>query len=209
MIEEIALQRTPEWYQARCGRATASRIVDIITRTRNGWGHARAKYLDQLVAERLCGRPQDMRRIKSLDDRADLEPEARAAYSFYTDNEIELVGFIPHPTIENAGASPDGLVNSDGMLEIKALDAANHHKLFAGDLSPLEDYLPQVHFGMACTERKWCDLVAYCPIMPEELKMFRQPIQRDDDLITRLESAVKEFLAEVDAKVAMLMEKTR
>lgn len=209
MIEETALQRTEQWRQDRCGKATASRVLDIITRTRNGWGHARGKYLDQLIAERLSGRPQDMRRIKSLDDRSDLEPDARDAYCFYTDNEIELVGFVPHPTIENAGASPDGLVNSDGMLELKCLDAGNHHKLFAGDLSPLEDYLPQVHFGMACTERKWTDLVAYCPIMPEELKMFRQPIQRDDDLIVVLEREVKAFLAEVDSKVAALMERTR
>jgi len=148
-----------------------------------------------------------MRRIKSLDDRADLEPEARAAYAFYTDNEIEMVGFIPHPTIEFAGASPDVLVNSDGMLELKCFDAANHHKLFTGDLAPFEDYLPQVHFGMACTGRKWCDLVAYCPIMPEELKLFRQPITRDDDLIARLEEMVSEFLVEVAAKVESVRSK--
>ena len=126
-------QRTPEWYAARCGKVTASRLVDVIARTQKGWGAARGKYMEQIIAERLTGRPQDMRNVRSLSERADMEPDARDAYTFYTDNEVEEVGFIQHPSIEYAGASPDGVVADDGMIEIKCLDAATHVRLLSGD----------------------------------------------------------------------------
>ncbi len=204
MIEE-PLQRTEAWRLARAGRVTASRISDVVTTTRNGWGHARAKYADQLVAERLTGRPQDMRRIKSLDDRADLEPEAIAAYQFYTDHEVELVGFIQHPKIEMAGASPDGLIGKKGGLEIKCLNSENHIKLIEGDDSPMLEYMPQMMFGMACTERPWWEFIAYCPIMPERLKLFTRRIPRDKEVVAKIEALVIDFLAEVDERVAKIL----
>lgn len=184
---------------------TASRIADVITTTRNGWGHARAKYADQLVAERLTCRPQDMRRVKSLDERSDLEPDAIAAYEFYTGDEVKRVGFIQHPDIEMAGSSPDGIVGKKGGIEIKVFDPAQHAKLLAGDLSPVEDYLPQMMFGMATTKRSWWDFVAFSPTMPEEFKLFRKRIDRDTDAITKIEAAVIMFLAEVDAKINKIL----
>jgi len=194
-------QRTEAWWQARCGRVTASRIADVITTTRNGWGHARAKYADQLVAERLTRRPQDMRRIRSLDDRADLEHEAIAAYEFYVGESVKRVGFIQHPDIEMAGSSPDGVVGRKGGMEIKVYDAAQHAKLLEGNLNPMEDYLPQIMFNMATTKRTWWDFVAYCPTMPEEFKLFTKRIDRAKDVIEKIESTVIEFLAEVDVRV--------
>lgn len=202
---ETPLQRTKEWHQQRCGKATGSRVSDVIARTQKGWGAARAKYMKQLVAERLCGHPQEKRAVKSMDDRSDLEPEARAAYSFYTGNEVELVGFVDHPTILNAGSSPDGLVSHDGMIEIKCFDSDKHVDLLSGDDSALLDHLPQVHFELACTGRQWCDLAAYNPIMPEELKLFIRRIERDADVIEKLETIVKEFLEEVDARVQKVL----
>lgn len=199
------LQRTEAWRMARAGRVTASRVSDVITTTRTGWGHARAKYANQLVAERLTGRPQDMRRIPSLDDRADLEPEAITAYTFYTGNEVELVGFIQHPTIEMAGASPDGLVGKKGGIEIKCLNAENHIKLIEGDDSPMIEYMPQMMFGMASAARPWWDFVAYCPIMPEHLKLFTRRIDLDKEVIERMEGLVNDFLVEVDARVARIL----
>lgn len=207
--EDVSLQRTPEWYQARCGRATASRIADVIGKLKGGgWAAPRAKYMNQIVAERLSGKPQDMRKVRSMEERSDLEPEARAAYSFYTDYAVDLVGFIPHPSIEYAGCSPDGLVRSDGQVEIKVLDAANHIKLHEGDTSPVLDYAAQMAFQLACTGRKWCDFVAYCPIMPEELKLFIQRIPRDEEVIRLIETEVRSFLAEVESRLAPLYAKT-
>lgn len=195
------LQRTPEWRVARCGKATASRVADVIARTKTGWGAARKHYMDAVVAERITGRPQDWKEVRSLTDRADMEPDARDCYMFYTGNEVEIVGFIDHPSIPNAGASPDGLVESDGMIELKCLDAGNHLKLISGDDSVMLEYLPQVDFGIACTEREWCDFVAFNPSMPEEMKLFVKRIERDDKRIAALETSVIEFLAEVDRRV--------
>lgn len=199
-------QRSPEWYQARCGKVTASRVSDVIARTQKGWGAARAKYMEQLIAERLTGCTQDMRQVRSLDRRIEMEPDARIAYSFYSGNEVELVGFIQHPTIEHAGASPDGHISTNGMLEIKCLDAATHIRLLEGDDSVILDYLPQMNFGMACGGRQWCDFESYCPqIQDENLKVYIRRIERDNDVIEKLESAVKDFLAEIDTRIAKLI----
>lgn len=199
-------QRTPEWYAARCGKVTASRVADVVTRLKGGgWGAPRAKYMDQIVAERLSGKPQDMRNVRSMTERAEMEPDARVAYEFYTDRAIELVGFVPHPTIENAGASPDGYVDEDGGVEIKCLDAATHKKLLLGDDAPMLDYQEQMDFQMACTGAKWVDFVAYCPIMPEELKLIVKRVDRNDERIAKLESSVIQFLAEVDTQVRQIL----
>ena len=200
------LQRTSDWHALRCGRVTGSRVADVIGTTKAGkWGAARAKYMEQLVAERLTGKPQDMRRIKSLDDRADMEPEAIACYEFYTGNKVAPVGFVPHPTIEMAGASPDGLVNDDGVIEVKNLDPATHAKLLRGDTSVMADYMPQMQFEIACTERKFCEFVAYCPTMPEELKMYHRRVERDREGIEGLETIILVFLGEVDAMVKEIL----
>jgi hypothetical protein len=205
---ETLEQRSDEWRQARVGCVTASRVGDIVKTISNGKAYSakRLNYFNELVAERVTGKPQDWKEIRSLNDRADLEPDARDCYTFYTGNEVRLAGLIKHPTILNAAASPDGLVKKTGGVEIKVLDSANHLKLFGdGPESVIYDYLPQVHFNMACTGRKWWDFVGFNPHMPEELKIFIQRVSRDDAVIEQLETAVKEFLAEVDAKVSKLL----
>ena len=203
-------QRSREWFQARCGKVTSSRVFHIVDVLKKGGPTAeRAKYFRQLVAERLTGKAQDMRRIRSMDDRSDMEPDARSAYGFYFDREVVEVGFIQHPVIQMAGASPDGLVGADGMIEIKCLDASNHIDLLEGNEEAIErvmlQYLPQVHFGMACAERAWCDFVSFCPQMQdEELRLFSRTVHRDDHVIGMLEEAVNEFLGEVSNKVALV-----
>lgn len=207
MIDTTQLeQRSEEWRLARTGSVTASRVADLIKMNKNGsFSAKRAAYFNELVAERITKRPQDWKEIRSLTERAELEPDARACYTFYTGLEVDVVGYVKHPTIENAGASPDGLIGTDGMLEIKCLDAANHVRLLSGDDSVMFDYLPQVHFGMACTGRLWCDFVAFNPTMPEDMKLYRRRIPRDKDCITGLEAAVKQFLSEVDARVKEIL----
>lgn len=199
-------QRSPEWYAARCGKVTASRLTDILPLKSSGkWGVPRGKYMEQIIAERLTGRTQDKRKVPSLIERADLEPEARDAYSYFSDNDVELVGFVDHPTIGDAGASPDGLVGEAGMIEIKCLDAATHIRLWSGDDSVMLDYLPQMMFQLACAGREWCDFVSYSPFMPEELKVFTRTIARDEVCIKGLEDHVRLFLSEVDAKLAAVL----
>lgn len=201
-------QRTRDWYQARCGFATGSRVVDLSKKTKTGWSAKRYTYKYQLVAERLTGNPQGIRFIKSLDDRAEMEPEARKCYAFYNNCDITLVGFIHHPTIKSAGVSPDGLVESDGLIEIKCLDPATHIKLLLGgdtEADVLDDYWPQIEFGLASTKRQWCDFISYCPTMKdEELRMYVRRVERNEDRIIAVEAAVTQFLEEVGETVEMV-----
>lgn len=204
------IQRTPEWWNARCSKVTASRIGDLMARNqpRKGktigeWSARRNNYLREKVAERITGKPRDRKRVASLDHRIDLEPDARAAYEFYFERTIELAGFIEHPRIPFAGCSPDGLIGTDGGIEIKALDAEGHLEIVTADVID-SDYLYQCHFNMSCTERDWWDFTAFNPDMPEELKLYVQRVERDDALIAEIETNVIQFLEEVDQKVAQV-----
>lgn len=194
-------QHTAEWWAARCGKVTASRIGDIMGRKQNGdFRAARANYLQEKVAERVTGKNRDRRKIASLDQRLDLEPDARAAYEFYTDTEIVLVGFVEHPRIPNFGCSPDGMVGTDGGVEIKCCDAETHIEVItAGSID--QDYLYQIHSNLACTDRLWWDYIGFNPDMPEEGKLYVKRIKRDESLIATIEQAVIEFNEEVDRKV--------
>jgi hypothetical protein len=197
-------QGSKEWFAARCGKVTASRIADVMARTKKGWGAARGHYMDKLVAERITGQPMAQKQVMSLDRRLEMEPEARVAYEFYSDNEVTEVGVIDHPVIPNAAASPDGLIGDDGGLEIKCCDTAQHIQMITtGVIDP--DYLLQCHFGMACTDRQWWDFVSYDPLMPEEMKLWVKRIPRDNKRIAEIEWEVIAFLTEVEAKVAAVM----
>lgn len=194
-------QHSVEWWAARCGKVTASRMGDLLRRTKKGvWAADRNNYLREKAAERITGKNRDRRKVASLDYRLDLEPDARTAYEFYTGNTVALVGFIDHPRIPNAGCSPDGLVGNDGGLELKCLDPETMLDVWISD-SFDSDYIDQCHFGMACTGRKWWDFGAYCPEMLEEGKLYLKRIHRDESLISVMEQAVIEFNEEVDRKV--------
>ena len=208
----------PEWLQARCGWATASRAHDItklVQKTKkNGvvteWKSSsdRDRYMDQLLAERLTGQPQNGKSIYSLNERRRLETPARAAYSFFYDREVVQVGFIHHLFIERFGASPDGYVGDYGIIEIKNLDAAQHIKLWEGgerEESVFSEYRPQVNSGLACTNREWCDFISYQPAMlDEELKLYVNRVWRNESETSALENSVKAFLEELAQKVEMV-----
>jgi YqaJ-like viral recombinase domain len=198
------IQGSPEWFALRAGKVTASRIGDLMRRTQKGWGADRKHYLAKLVAERITGKPMAQRTVLSLERRLEVEPEARSAYEFYSDNTVTEVGFIPHPRIPDCGASPDGLIGDAGGLEIKCCDTPAHiEMLTTGAIDP--DYVLQCQFGMSCTERQWWDFASYDPLMPEDLKLFVRRIHRDEERIANMESQVIEFLAEVDVKVQQLV----
>lgn len=196
-------QGTQEWLQARCGRATASRIADIVARTKSGPSASRANYAAQLIAERLTGVPEEGFVNAAMHWGTEKEPEARDAYCFLRDVDVEQVGFIIHPGIPMAGASPDGLVFDDGMVEIKCPNTATHINTLVSKKIP-EKYVTQMLWQMACTKRAWCDFVSYDPRMPESMRLFCQRVERDDTAITRLEQEVMEFLADVARQSELL-----
>jgi putative phage-type endonuclease len=199
-------QGSDAWKLERLGKATASRVADLIAKTKTGWGASRANYAAQLIAERLTGVPQETYSNAAMQWGTATEPEAVAAYEFYRDVMVERVGFVPHPRIDMAGCSPDGLVGNDGLVECKCPLTKTHiETLLSGKVPP--DYTPQIQFQMACTGRAWCDFVSFDPRMPEEMRLFIGRVERDDKYIAELEQMVGDFLAEVAAKTNTLTKK--
>lgn len=197
-------QGSPEWFAARIGKVTASRVADIIARTKTGASASRANYMAQLVAERLTGNVAATFTSAEMNWGTATEPEARAAYAFRTDLDVVEVGFIEHPTIAMTGASPDGLVGADGLVEFKCPNTATHIDTLLGDPIPAK-YITQTMWQMACCpERRWCDWVSFDPRLPESMRLFVHRVPRDEVLIKSLERSVSEFLTELDEKVAAL-----
>ena len=201
MIEEP--QGSEAWIKARLGKVTASRVADVIARTKTGWGTSRANYMAELIAERLTGEPADSYVNAAMQRGIEMEPEASAAYAFRKDVEITEVGFIQHPKIIMAGASPDSLVGTDGLIEVKCPNVATHIDTLLGEPTPAK-YVTQMMFQLACTGRQWCDFVSYDPRLPEAMRLFVQRVSRDDNRIAELEIEVCKFLTELDEKMAEL-----
>ena len=197
------IQGSPEWLAARLGKATASRVSDVIAKTRTGWGASRANYMAALIAERLTGTPAESYTNAAMQHGLDTEPQAKAAYAFCYDAEIVETGFVPHHSIEMAGASPDGMVGDDGLIEIKCPNTATHIETLLGAEIP-DKYIVQMQFQMACAGRAWCDYVSFDPRMPARLSLFVKRVMRDDSRIAELETALRDFLKELDAKLAAL-----
>jgi len=196
-------QRSSDWFAIRLGRVTASRITDVTARTKTGWGAGRANYKAQLIAERLTGQQQDSFTNAAMQWGIDTEAAARTAYCFLHDAKVVEEGFVIHPAIEMSGASPDGLVGSNGLVEIKCPNTATHIDTLKAQTIPSK-YVPQMLWQMACCEREWCDFASFDPRLPEEMQLFVKRLHRDDAAVAELEAAVREFLAEVEADVAEL-----
>lgn len=197
------IQGSDEWFDARRGKVTASRIADVIAKTKSGWGASRANYMAELVAERMTGITAESYTNAAMQRGKDLEPQARAAYVFFTDNEVIEIGFVSHPTIGKSAASPDGLAGDDGMVEIKCPNTATHIETLLTRKIP-NKYVVQMQWQMACAGRKWCDFVSFDPRMPGNLQLHVQRVDRDDDKIGELGVMVVGFLGELDEQVAAL-----
>lgn len=204
-------QRSPEWFACRRGKVTASRIGDILATIRNGnWAASRKNYAAQLVTERLTGKDPEPFTNEAIEWGIAQEAPAREAYTKATGSAVIEVGFIDHPVIPLAGASPDGLVGDDGLIEIKCPTTATHiERLLAADGAIPENYRLQMIWQMACTGRKWCDFVSFDPRLPEEMQLFISRLERDDKELKHVENEVEIFLNEVAATVAALQGKFR
>ena len=198
-------QRTDEWFAARLGKVTASRVADVMAKTKTGYSTSRDNYAAQLVVERLTQTKAESYTNAAMQWGTDQEPFARAAYEAAQGVMVEEVGFVPHPTIEWAGASPDGLVGDDGLVEIKCPNTATMiETLLSQKVSG--KYVTQMQFQMACTGRKWCDFVSFDPRMPAKAQLFVTRVDRDDKFIAEIEAEIVKFLAEIESQVQKLNE---
>lgn len=196
-------QGTQEWFQARLGKVTASRVADLMAKTKSGsYASSRDNYMAQLVLERLTNTQAESYSNSYMQWGTEQEPFARAAYEASRGVMVEEVGFVPHPTIDAAGASPDGLVD-DGMLEIKCPSSATMIEvLLTGNVE--KKYFCQMQMQMACTSRLWCDYVVFDPRMPLKVQMFVKRIPRDIKFIAEMEAEIVKFLADVEAQLNKL-----
>lgn len=197
------IQGSEEWKALRLGKVTASRVADVIAKTKSGYSASRANYMAQLIAERLTGTLAETYINAAMQHGTDTEPEARAAYEFYQGVTVEEIAFVPHPKIDQAGCSPDGLVGDDGLVEIKCPNTATHLDTLLGQSVPSK-YEAQMQFQMACTGRQWCDFVSYDPRMPENMRVFVKRLNRDDRRIKEIEGEIASFLLEMAVKLSEL-----
>jgi len=196
-------QRSDAWFTARLGKVTASRVADVIAKTKSGYSASRDNYMAQLICERLTGQQGESFTNAAMTWGTETEPLARSAFEAYADVMVEEVGFVPHPTIEMSGASPDGLVGLFGMLEIKCPNTATHIDTLLTQTVPGK-YITQMQWQMRCCERQWCEFVSFDPRLPQELQLFVKRVEFDSEYVAMLEKEVVQFLAELDDKVNKL-----
>ena len=200
----MTAQRTPEWRAARLGKVTASRVADVVGRTKSGYSTSRSHYAAQLVAERLTGVPPEGYVSPAMQWGIEQEASARRRYEFEKDVGVRLVGFVDHPKIAMSGASPDGLVGAEGLVEVKCPATAAHLETLLGGAPPTK-HLAQILWQMAVTGRAWCDFVSYDPRLPFDLQIVTHRVERDETIIASLEAEVSAFLQEVAARVDQLV----
>ena len=194
-------QGTEEWFAARLGKVTASRAADVMTKKGSA---ARANLSAQLVLERLTNTKGESFSSAAMQWGVDQEPFARAAYEARSGVWVDTVGFVQHPTIERAGASPDGLVGHDGLVEIKCPNTSTMIDTLLTGKVP-SNYVAQMQMQMACTGRAWCDYAVFDSRMPVKAQLFVKRVQRDQKYIDDLNKEIIAFLAEVEISYQFLI----
>lgn len=196
-------QRSDAWHALRIGKVTASRIKDVMAKTKTGYGASRKNYMAELLVERMTGQKADSYINAAMQHGIDTEAEARAAYEVEKFVAVTECGFYICPDIPQSGASPDGLVDADGLVEIKCPNTATHiDTLLSGTID--DGYIKQMQWQMYCTGRKWCDFVSYDNRMPEHLRLFVKRVDRDDKLIEEIKAEVVKFLSELEDMIKAL-----
>jgi len=192
------LQRTREWFDVRVGKVTASRMGDLMARTKTGFAAKRQDYLWEIVTERLTGKPSVHFETAAMRWGIEMEALARASYEAEVGEMAEEVGFVIHPELHDAGASPDGLVGSDGLVEIKCPETTTHLKMVLRR-SIDERYMLQMQWQLECTRRCWCDFVSFDPRVDAPLSLMIIRFPRDDKMIAMMRDDVCNFLKDASA----------
>ena len=199
-------QRTNEWFAARLGCVTASRTADVMAKTKSGYAASRANYMAQLITERLTQTQADGFSSAAMNWGTETEPQARLAYEMMTGADVVEDGFVLHPTISGFGASPDGLVGDDGLIEIKCPNSATHIETLLNEKVPSK-YVTQMQVQMLCTGRQWCDFVSFDPRLPGDMNYWCKRVMADPERQVEIENEVQKFLAEMQDKIAKLKAK--
>ena len=193
------IQGSEEWHKARLGKVTASRLKDVMAKTKSGPSSSRKNYMMELLCQRLSGNKKEGFNSSSMQRGTELEPTARKAYSFISNNDVVECSLIDHPTIIGFAASPDGLVGDSGLIEIKCPNTATHVE-FLKHGKPKREYILQMHAQMLCTDRKWCDFVSYDDRL-EGLEYKCVRVEYDAELGREILKEVASFLVDLDKDI--------
>ena len=196
-------QRTTEWMAARLGKVTASRVADVLAKTKSGYSASRQNYMAQLICERLTGKQAEAFINTAMQRGTELEPIARSEYEIRNDVMVFETGLVIHPELSDFGASPDGLVGDVGLIEIKCPNTWTHiETIKTGE--PKREYIIQMQSQMACTGRKWCDFVSFDDRLPDNLAYFETRIHRDDKFIGEMLAEISIFLSELESTIQQI-----
>jgi len=202
--DRVAVQQgSPEWFALRAGKVTASRVADILAKTKTGPSASRQNYLIELALQRTTGIIQESYTNAAMEWGTQTEPQARVAYEVNTNNFVDQVAFIDHPSIAWFGCSPDGLVSDRGLVEIKCPNSPTHWEYFKAKKAP-NKYVIQMQAQMAVTGRDWCDFVSFDPRMPDRSQLLIAQVPRDPEFILFMEAEIKQFLSEVEVEVNLM-----
>jgi len=191
------LQGSPEWFNLKRGKFSASKIVGLCKGTKGSYIAARKNYIAQVVCEIMTGKTAETYKSFAMNNGTETEPIARQAYEVKTGEYVDEVAFIDHPDILRLGASPDGLIGIDGGLEIKCPEDAQHLATLRNGAIK-RDYIYQIQTCLMCTGRKWWDFVSYNPYFPEQLQLYIKRFKRDENILTEIVYEVNKASVEVD-----------
>lgn len=200
-------QGTDEWRQARCGSVGASDAPRVVRRTKSGYSADRENLMAEKVLERLTDTPVETYKSAAMLQGTAREPEARMLYEMVRGVEVEQAGLVPHPLIKGAHASPDGYVTGiSGLIEIKCPLPATHLDTLINETIS-NDHFVQMQWQMACTGRQWCDFVSFNPDFPPAMQLWIKRVLRNASFMNDLEGEIRQFIRELEAKVAKLSQR--
>lgn len=188
-------QNSPKWIEARTGIATASSFNDVLAK---GHGKTRRSYMLKLAAERIRGESTDSFSNIYTDRGHEFEDIARDLYKTHSGHDIVPCGFM----LDTYGYSPDGLINNDGIIEIKTKSGHLQIEVLLSGEVPNE-HMAQIQGGLMVSDRKWCDFISYCPGLP----IFIKRVERDEQYITNLRIELAIFEKELKQVIEQIMNK--
>ena len=199
------IQGSSAWYKARMGKVTASKLSDLMRKTKYGESTYKTRLRMELAIERLTGKsasPNFMN--QAMQDGVDREPDARKLFEAITGKEVALCGSFDHPDVVNTSASPDGLIRGeDAVLELKCPTHVTHAKNLLSETMP-KNYEYQVQWQIACTESEYAYFASYHPDFPKELRLKWVKVLRDNIMILEIEDEVRKFDVEVEELINQL-----
>jgi putative phage-type endonuclease len=195
-------QNTDAWLELRKGKATASRVADILAKTKTGVSASRGNYLIELALQRVTGVIEASYTNDAMQWGKDNEQTARTAFEVAHNVFVDQVAFVDHPTIKDFGCSPDGIIG-DSLLELKCPYQSAVHWSYFKDGCPSK-YYTQIQAQMSCTGAKSVWFVSFDPRMPSKSQLYIEEVMRDEEFIKKMEEEVLKFLNEVEVEMQLM-----